>query len=273
LEYYFSESGFASIGFFHKERSDVFTPFRSNPAEPIVGGSIERDITAPCEDGGIFNPVIVDRQPFSSVEGIGICVPLDTVSNAPNDETQTGVELALQYNLSAFEDVLGWASGFGVIANYTYQEAGSDLDVFLNADGSSNGLNNVLGRTDSTGATPTLDDDVVQVRAELPLLSENSYNITLFYDKYDISVRARYTWRSEFFTAGLSDFGLPRVVGDRGQLNLSASYNIRENITIGLDVVDLINEEQDEFCVNEGGLLCSQLSSDRRILAGVSARF
>ena len=41
-----------------------------------------------------------------------------------------GIELAFQYDLAEFEDRLGWASGFGVLANYTKQEF-SGGDTFL----------------------------------------------------------------------------------------------------------------------------------------------
>ncbi|RDV29148.1 TonB-dependent receptor [Alteromonas aestuariivivens] len=273
-EYYLSEASFFSIGLFHKIREDIFATVRDNPAEPIgESGQIERDITAPCEEGGIFNPTITDRNVWSSVtEGAGICVPLESIFNVENEETQTGVEIAFQQDLSAWEDSLGWASGFGIIANYTYQEAGSKIDSYNDGSGDGNALNKILGRTDTDMSTPTLDDDVVMERIELLDLSQDSYNITLFYDKYDLSVRARYTWRSSFKTDDKISFDLNRIVDDRAQLNMSVSYDINDMFTVGLEGVNLLRGDRNQWCVNEGALFCSQGLTDRRVMLGVTAR-
>lgn len=272
-EYYFSNSSFVSIGLFHKERTDIFAAVRDNPAEPIgETGQIERDITPPCEGGGIWNPTVTDRNVWSSVPGTGICVPLETTINLPNEETQTGVELAFQHDLSAYEDELGWASGFGLIANYTYQEAGAGIETFRPATGDGNALNKLLGRTDSDQSTATLADDIVEERIELEDLSQNAYNITLFYDKYDLSVRARYTWRSSFKTGDLISFDMPRIVDDRAQLNMSVSYDINDTFTVGVEGINLLREDRTQWCVNEGALLCEQGLTDRRIILGVTAK-
>ena len=271
-EYYFSESSFVSVGIFHKERTDIFAAVRDNPEEPIGdNGQIERDITAPCEGGGIYNPTVTDRNVWSSVPGTGICVPLQTTINLPNEETQTGIEFAFQHDLSAYEKDLGWASGFGVIANYTYQESGAGIETFRPATGDANALNKLLGRTDTDQSTATLADDIVEERIELEDLSQNAYNITLFYDKYDLSVRARYTWRSAFKTGELISFDMPRIVDDRAQLNMSVSYDINDTFTVGLDGINLLREDRTEWCVNEGALLCAQGLTDRRIVLGVTA--
>ena len=54
------------------------------------------------------------RYVLSNVPGTGICVPLLTTINDDANTTQTGIEIAFQYDLSSYEDVLGFASGFGV---------------------------------------------------------------------------------------------------------------------------------------------------------------
>jgi len=273
-EYYFSNSSFVSVGFFHKKRTDIFAAVRDNPEEPIgENGQIERDITDPCEGGGIWNPTVTDRNVWSSVPGTGICVPLQTTINLPNEETQTGVEIAFQHDLSAYEDTLGWASGFGLIANYTYQESGSNIDTFRPATGDGNALNNLLGRTDTDQSTSTLNDDIVEERIELEDLSKNAYNITLFYDKYDLSIRARYTWRSSFKTGNLISFDMPRIVDDRAQLNMSVSYDINDSMSVGLEGINLLREDRTQWCVNEGALLCEQGLTDRRVILGVTANF
>jgi TonB-dependent receptor len=272
-EYYFSPSAFLAVGLFYKERTNLFGVEIENPVEPTgPDGQIERDITPPCEEGGIYNPV-ADRNVWSSQTGIGICVPLSTFFNVSGDTTQKGIEIAFQYDLSAYEDSLGWASGFGIIANYTHQEQDSSSDEFRTASGDANALNKLLGRFDTDMSTPTLDDDVVQERIYLTDLSEDAYNLTLFYDKYGWSFRARYTWRSEYYTNDLVSFDLPRIVDDRAQLNASLSYMFNETWTVGVEGINLLREDATQWCVNKGALLCSQGLTDRRIIAGVTANF
>ena len=274
LEYYMSDSSFVSIGFFHKDRTDLITRVEEQPAEPIgATGQIERDTTEPCEGGGVYNPNVPWEafNVFSSVQGVdGICVARRTNINASGSETQTGVELAAQYDLSAFEDKLGWASGFGVIANYTYQRSGESLDEFRNGSADINAL---LGRTDTDGSTATLADDVVTQRVTLPGLSENAYNFTLFYDKHDLSVRMRYTYRDAFNEVlNRMRFNLPPIVGARGQLNMSASYDINEKYTVGLEGVNLTREDRTRWCFNENTLLCEQSLTDRRITLSLTGK-
>nr|WP_246237034.1 TonB-dependent receptor [Pontixanthobacter rizhaonensis] len=271
-EYYFSDTGFFSVGFFHKRRTNLFAQQTEFPVEVNGPNGIERDITAPCEGGGIFNP-FADRNVFSPVQGIGICVPVASTINSNGVATQTGVEVAFQYDLSAFEDTLGFASGFGFIGNFTYQEDGGNVSNFFNGSGGGNALNLLLGRTDSTQATATLDDDVVQQLVTLPNLSKYSYNATLFYDKYGLNLRARYSWRSSFRGTDTRRFGLPRIVDDRGQLNASLSYAITDQLTLSVDGINLLQERTDEFCIREGALLCQQDFADRRIVGGVSFKF
>lgn len=271
-EYYFSDTGFFSLGFFHKRRTNLFAQETEFPVEVNGPNGIERDITPPCEGGGIFNP-FADRNVFSPIQGLGICVPVATTINSNGVATQTGVEVAFQYDLSAFEDALGFASGFGFIGNFTYQEDGGDVSNFFNGSGGGNALNLLLGRTDSTMATATLDDDVVQQLVTLPNLSRYAYNATLFYDKYGINFRARYSWRSSFRSTDTRRFGLPRIVDSRGQLNASLSYELTDQITVGVDGINLLRERNDEFCITNGSLLCQQDFADRRIVGGVSFKF
>jgi len=271
-EYYLSKSSLISVGLFYKERTDLFGTDRDEPTETNVGGQVEREIDPNCPGGGIFNPV-ADRNVFSSIQGNGICVARSSPFNVPGETTQEGIELGFQYNFSEWEDTLGWASGFGFIANYTHQES-SGINNFLNGSGDGNELNNILGRTDTDNSTPTLADDVVTERERLDNLSEDSYNLTAFYDKFGLNARLRYTWRSKYDSPERSvSFGLPRIIGERGQLNGSLSYALDNGLTLGLEGVNLLREDRPEWCVNEGALLCDQGLTDRRIVGGVSYTF
>jgi TonB-dependent receptor len=262
-EWYFAPSSLISVGFFHKVRSNLNAVITSSPADNAVGGVVNRSRDPSCPGGGIFNPIAVISVSNPARGELGVCVPVIRGLNVAGETTQTGIELAFQHDLSGWEDRLGWASGFGFIGNFTYQEAGGDVQDY---------------RTVGTTRNVTRDlgfNPLPQDRIELLNLSKYSYNVTLFYEKYGLSARMRYTWRSDFqnteqFT---SAFDVPRVSDDRGQLNASVNYDINDWINIGIEAVNLTRETANEFCVNDDALLCHNGLPDRRVIAGVNIRF
>ncbi|MEM9532558.1 MAG: hypothetical protein AAGA23_16700, partial [Pseudomonadota bacterium] len=99
---------------------------------------------------------------------------------------------------------------------------------------------------------------------------------------YGISARARYTWREGFRTqdfgggantSGSSTFSFPVNTLDRGQLNASINYAINDNLTVGIEGVNLTEERIDQHCVAETGPLCFVGLPDRRIQFGATYRF
>ena len=267
LEWYFAPSSLLSVGFFHKDRTNLFVTQVEDAFEDPVTGF--RDITAPCEQGGVFNPV-PDRNVLSDQPGNGLCVPLQTTINDSASTTQTGIEISFQYDLSQFEDTLGFASGFGVIANYTYQDFGG---------GEATQTSSGRGQAIFEAINPNVPDPVEAVQGLLDF-SENAYNITLYYEKYGLSARARYTWRDAFRTldtaAGASlnsTLGFPVVTSARAQLNGSIVYDVTENIAVGVEGVNLTKSKISQYCVNDDALLCFQGLPDRRITFGATVRF
>jgi iron complex outermembrane receptor protein len=264
-EWYFAPSAYVSLGFFHKTRTNLFSEVRIDPFPARdANGGLAIDITPPCEQGGIFNP-IADRNINNVLNpGTGICVPVVTTVNGEGNTTQTGIEVAFQYDLSRFEDVLGFASGFGFIGNYTYQTTGGSAQNFPSNFRTADG---------PQGAFTALGLIGVQDRITLPNLSKHSYNATLYYEKYGLSARVRYTWRSSYVSTDSFFFGLPRINAARGQLNASINYDLTENINIGVEGINITGSDANQFCVNNNALLCFQGLTDRRVTAGVSVRF
>jgi len=284
-EWFFAPGAVFSVGYFRKERDGLFVPSTENPVETftqvlapdgtVLASGDVRDITAPCEGGGIFNPIADQNEfaPFdaagSRISGTGVCVGLSSIINDPGSTNQQGIEVALQYDLSNWEDRLGWASGFGLIANYTYQEfsgtesvlqaSGSGADIFAAAN---------PGATNVEFTNTLLDN------------SENAYNVTVFYEKYGLSGRLRYTWRDSFRTldtaAGASirsTLGFPVVNDSRGQLNGSINYDVNDHFTIGVEGVNLTESDINQRCGNSGGPVCFQNLTERRIIFGGTYRF
>ncbi|WP_218396111.1 TonB-dependent receptor [Alteromonas lipotrueae] len=264
-EWYFAEASVLSVGIFHKTRKALHVDQIVSPFEDPVTGY--RDLTDPCEGGGVFNP-IADINVFGPELGTGICVGTETKINDAGETTQKGIEIAVQYDLSGFEKELGWASGFGVLANYTIQEFdGGDSE------------NTATSRAANVFAASTgIDDIEVSAIQGLLNLSENAYNFTLYYEKFGLSARMRYTWREayrsdDFGSTSSFPWGFPVVQEDRGQLNASINYDVNEDLNIGIEAVNITESEVEQSCINEGALLCFQGLTDRRVTLGANYRF
>lgn len=262
-EYYFAPSSVVSVGFFHKIRENLFASVTESPPDNAVNGVVNRSRDPACPGGGIYNPIAIINVNNPARGERGICVPLSSTFNVDGKTTQTGVELAFQHDLSGWEDQLGWASGFGLIGNFTYQKTGGNVENYRSV-----GL--TRNTTRDLGFTPPPQDLI-----ELQNLSKYAYNVTLFYEKYGLSARMRYTWRSDFLNteAFTSTFDVPRVSDDRGQLNASINYDVNDWINIGIEGINLTREDANEYCINDNALLCFNGLTDRRIIAGINVRF
>jgi TonB-dependent receptor len=266
FEWYFADSAVASIGYFTKDRTNIFGQDFEGAAifpDPSTPSGSARETDPNCPGGGIFNPEVIPNV-LGDPTMPGLCVDFTRPGNDPETTTQSGIELAFQYDLSSFEDRLGWASGFGTIINYTTQKfSGGSVEDCT----SGRGLN-VLG-------------DVCIPRGLLDF-SEDAYNLTLYYEKYGVSARMRYTWRETFRTndfgggantSGSSTFSFPVNTLARSQLNASISYAINDNFDVGIEAVNLTEEAIYQHCVSESGPLCFVGYPDRRVIFGGSYRF
>ena len=266
FEWYFAPGAVASVGYFHKDRTDIFGVDYNGalliPDEDSVSGFV-RETDPNCPGGGIYNPDVIPNV-LGDPNTRGMCVDFTIPGNDPETTTQSGFEFALAYNLAAHEDKLGWASGFGFIANYTIQDfSGGSIEDCTSGRGLV-----VLG-------------DVCQDRGLLDF-SENAYNITLYYEKYGLTARMRYTWRESFRTqdfaggantSGSSTFSFPVNTLDRSQLNASVNYSINDHWDVGVEAVNLTEEPIYQHCVSETGPLCFAGYPDRRIVFGASYQF
>ena len=102
--------------------------------------------------------------------------------------------------------------------------------------------------------------------------------MTLYYEMYGLSARMRYTWRDayrseDFGSTSSLPWGFPVVQDERGQLNASVNYAVNDNLSVGVEAVNLTETSVDQYCVNEGALLCFQGLTDRRVTIGASYRF
>ncbi|WP_241461709.1 TonB-dependent receptor [Aurantiacibacter luteus] len=153
---------------------------------------------------------------FTSASG----ATADVLYNGPfNREggTLKGFEVAYQ---QTYDFLPGPLAGLGFQGTYTYVDAGAFNNVNL------------------AGASP--------IAASLPLegVSEHTVNAVLFYEMYGLQARAAYNWRSDFLiTPRDVIFPFSPIYGeDTGQLDASIFYALTDNIKIGVQGVNLLDE-------------------------------
>jgi len=171
LEYYLRPLGVISVNAFYKDLSDY--RFTLNTQTPFA------DPTTPAITTAIYTEAV----------------------NAP-DGHLAGVEFNWQ---QTFDFLPGWASGFGVFANYTV------TDAEIKTAASYAGRNTFV----------------------LPGQSDTVYNAALFYEKYGFSARISYTHRSDFLEAiDATRPGMDLYVEGRGQLDFTTSYDFGNGVEV-----------------------------------------
>lgn len=129
-----------------------------------------------------------------------------------------GFEVAYQQFFDFLPSV--W-SGLGVQANYTH----------LNSTGGHNTAANVYDSNQITGQNQ-----------DLPLegMSPDSYNFAAMYEKYGISARLAYNWRSTYLlTTSAANVNAPVWSEHYGQIDGSIFYTINKNYKIGVQATNL----------------------------------
>lgn len=126
--------------------------------------------------------------------------------------TVLGVEFNVQHQFEYFPGFLG---GFGVQANLTLLDGEFDAP-------------------DPAGGVSQLP---------FPGLSDTIVNASLFYEKYGLSARIAYQWRSDYIdTIGGLGIGDGEFRGAYENLDITVRYQVTENFTVFADLANLTNE-------------------------------
>lgn len=187
----------------------------------LIGPITDRNLLCPADGGGwgVGTLTINGDQCLSSLtftQG-GVTQPYQVgasgFTNQDNPITVSGVEFNLQ---QSFDFLPGLWSNLGGGFNYAY--------------------------TVVDGKTVTGED------ATLPGVSEHNLNVIGYYETERYGIRLVYNLRSEYDLASTASFtGAARQVRARGQIDLSASYNINDTISLGLDAYNLTDEIRVEY--------------------------
>ncbi len=132
---------------------------------------------------------------------------VDSYENAGGG-TITGIELQVNQ---------AWDNGFGVNANYTYADGSAPAEVY----------------TDKIG--------------QFTESSEHTANLVGYWENDDFSARAAYNWRSEYMVREYGNYYGNRMHDDFGTLDLTFGWNATEHISLRLEVVNLLAEDDVQF--------------------------
>lgn len=131
----------------------------------------------------------------------------------------------------------GFLNGFGVFANYTYVQSNSSLSgLRLNPD--------------------TGEQEFV-TRSGVPFVgqADHTWNAALYYDKGEFSIRGSLNYNGSAF--GSFDVGefFDIILEERYQLDVNASYNISDKLSLFLEAQNILNAPALEYIGNRERLL------------------
>ena len=151
-----------------------------------------------------------------------------------------GAELAYQ---QFFDFLPERFRGFGVQADYTYVDS------------------------NATGIIPGQS-------TPLENLSQNSYNAVLIYENHGVSARLAYNWRSHFLSSTYyTNTSLePIYMKSYGILDAYVGYDVSPNVTVALDVVNLLKKHMTSYYLRPT-LPDEAYLEDRRIGMNVRVKF
>ncbi|MER2493879.1 TonB-dependent receptor [Catenovulum sediminis] len=231
VEWYFDDASYASIGYFHKKVEnyvgsrtqtqplfDLKMPAngpraadaRANISDPNDQGAIRQYL---FDNYGEADGVFVTGQdasgnPTGYIQSVDGDPAISFETKVPFNEKEAtidGVEIALQHT---FE------SGFGAQVNYTFVESDAEYDP-----------------------------NVFNEQFALPGLSDTA-NVVAFYDKDGIQVRIAYNWRDAFLNSTDNGNNNPRITEEYSQIDVNASYDVTEQVTVFVEAINLTDETQ-----------------------------
>ncbi len=262
LEWYYGDTDYLSLGYFKKDVDNFIGRSASTQnlwdLLDVSRGGIYQDTweNIPDADRSDLSDVasalgVDSNSPLSSCSEqdiqSGSCTnanePLPFQVSFPINEKNAivyGLEFNVQHNFGE--------SGYGVILNYTKPWSNVSYDP-------------VVTTKPCEYATPEeaadADADAICLVDQFALsgLSESA-NLIAFYDKDGMSLRFAYNWRDDFYGGNGQDQGAvydskgrtiganPNYTAAYSQLDMSASYEVNDNLTLfmdGLNVTDSYN--------------------------------
>jgi TonB-dependent receptor len=164
-----------------------------------------------------------------------------------------------------FDFLPGWGKYFGARAAYTYVKSGGTRNAAVNPYDPNQQTNSLL--------------------QDYPLegLSKTSYNAELYYSIPKLEARLAYNWRERYLlTTAAANLNIPAFADDYGQLDASVQWKFKENMSFGLEAVNLTRSKFKILVDNDvtggpgngaGLTYHNWVDSDRRVTFFLRANF
>lgn len=214
IEWYFAEESLLALGIFRKDIGTFIQTIAQNIPYTSTGLPIQQAIDACTASAFGYGPDCNEN--------------LDWNVNAPGNSpggTLDGFEISYQ---QPFVFLPGIFSNFGAIINYTYVDAQIDY----------------LGVV-TTPAPPVTT--VVRENESLIDLSENTSNLTLYYEDERLHMRVSVADRDDYLTnvPGRNGAYVERTKGTTN-LDFSAGFQITDSIRLTFEALNLTNEAENQ---------------------------
>ena len=179
-----------------------------------------------------FKNRVTSRTVESNINGVAYRITQPVNLNKANLH---GYEISYRQ----FYDFLpSWMGGFGLEANFTYMTG---------------------KQTDENGVT-----------SQFLGQSKKAYNLVGLYERNDVYARLAYNWRSKFLAEyPYRTTGRELWVAPLRTLDASLGYNVNKNMTVSLDVTNLLNQAYHDYFDKNPSLVRDVRYYDRTIALGL----
>lgn len=241
-----STSGNAELKPFESDNFDLSWEWYYGDASYVSAGYFKKDVanfivntledkTFTLPNGNLLLDPSTGTNSGAADAGDSVATFKNTIPNNGEDATVDGLELGVQHTFGE--------SGFGVMVNATLVDSDAELDPA----------------------------DVTQVFALTGL--SDSMNVVGFYEQGPVQIRLAYNQRDEFVQSLTQTNGNgPTLVEDYEQWDLSASYDITDELTVFVEGINLTEEYVHKRGRYENQLLLIE-DSGRRWVMGLRASF
>ncbi|MGH8174728.1 MAG: TonB-dependent receptor [Steroidobacter sp.] len=247
-EWYFAESSYLAVGYFNKDIDNYvgISTITDSPfglAHPGQGAYYNEAVANACptRDNDCVRSYIFANHAgdpgVDAVNGIISGVPGDPIATfqitVPANQKSAKLD-GWEFNV---QHIFG-ESGFGLAANYTLVD--SNL---------------------------AYDNQSRQDQFAIEGLSDSA-NLVVFFENFGWSVRAAYNWRDEFLSGRFDGTGgpNPNYTEEYGQLDINASYDVTDSLTVMAEVINLTDEIQRIHGRNENQVLFATQSGPRYMI-------
>ena len=241
LEWYFSDSGYVSVGYFNKKVDNfvgnaIVQQSLYGLTDPTAGPDAQAGLAWLQANGQVVNDTTLFAatalQRYSTLNMANFNAAMADVAGteAAYDIPGTAADPLYQFNVNQSINqetakIDGWEiggqyffgdSGFGLLANYTMVNGDVGFDV----------------------TAPT-----TQNQFALLGLSDTA-NAVLMFEKYGLSARLAWNWRDEFLSqANQGNSRNPRYTEAYQQFDLSVGYDFNDHLSVTFEAINLTGED------------------------------